>query len=293
MNKFLFFLFRIFLIVLIVAAILDFVYTKAYLQSDKRGKIGNVYNSKPRELDVVILGSSRAYYQLVTSMFEDKGLKAYNYGMEGAKLFESDLILKLLLHKKNKIKNVIIEVDLTLSSKSSEYSEANALKFMPYFWDSEIIRDQFRNLSKRNIVLFLPFYRFMKYETKLGFREMLSYAIDKKNNEQIDGGYKGLFSSNNLLKMDLSDQIPKRNKYYEEIKIICKRNNINLIAVMTPICENTRGMNYFKNINKIYPEVHNYESVVKEDKYFSSCGHLTDEGSRILTAKIIHDFFKK
>jgi hypothetical protein len=83
------------------------------------------------------------------------------------------------------------------------------------------------------------------------------------------------------------------NKYYEEIKSICKANNINFIAVMTPMCENVTGMNYFDKVKKVYPEIHNYENVVVEDKYFSSCGHMTDTGAKIFTARILKDFFKK
>jgi hypothetical protein len=60
---------------------------------------------------------------------------------------------------------------------------------------------------------------------------------------------------------------------------------------MTPICENTKGMNYFEKVKKAYPEIHNYENVVIEDKYFSSCGHMNDAGARIFTAKILNDFF--
>ncbi|MNY79063.1 hypothetical protein D3C86_2195440 [compost metagenome] len=62
---------------------------------------------------------------------------------------------------------------------------------------------------------------------------------------------------------------------------------------MTPMCENVTGMNYFEKVKKFYPEIHNYENVVKEDKYFSSCGHMTDEGAKIFTGRIINDFFKK
>lgn len=292
MKKFLFFLSKIFAIILLSAVVLDVVYTKAYLQTNKRGKIGYVYNSKPKTIDIVILGSSRAYYHLVTPMFLKEGFNTFNYGMEGSKLFESDLILKLLLAKENKIKNVILEVDLSLSSET-EYSEANTLKFMPYFWDSKIIRDQFEHLPENNIEYFLPYYRFMKYETKLGFREMLSNAIEKKGSDQNDGGYLGLFYSNPELKLDLSNVEPRRNKYYEEIKSLCKKNDINLIAIMTPVCKNTKGMDYFQKINKIYPEIHNYEDVIIEDKYFSSCAHLTDEGAKIFTARILKDFFNK
>jgi hypothetical protein len=86
---------------------------------------------------------------------------------------------------------------------------------------------------------------------------------------------------------------PKRNQYYEEIKQICKINNINLIAVMTPMCESTKGINYFEKVKKLYPEIHNYENVVVEDKYFSSCGHLNDTGARLFTARILKDFFNK
>lgn len=293
MKGFLFFLLKIIIICFFVSVTLDFVYTKLYLRSDKRGKIGYVYNSKPKTIDVVILGSSRAYYHIVTPIFTEKGLKAFNYGMEGSKLFESDLILKLLIEKKNKIKNVILEVDLTLNSNNPNYSEANGLKFLPYFYDSETIRNQYANSKENNFAYLIPFYRFMKYDVKLGFREMFLNAIDKKNNEQNDGGYSGLFSSNKILKMDLSTAVASRNKYYEDIKMLCNKHNINLIAIMTPVCSNTQGKDYFEKINKIYPEIHNYQNVVTEDKYFSSCGHLTDAGAKILTAKIIKDFFNK
>ncbi|MDI1303420.1 MAG: hypothetical protein PSX42_00955, partial [bacterium] len=81
------------------------------------------------------------------------------------------------------------------------------------------------------------------------------------------------------------------NKYYEEIKQICKANNINLIAVMTPMCSNVKGLDYFQKVNAIYPEIHNYENVVQGDQYFSSCGHMNDTGAQLFTNIIIRDFF--
>jgi hypothetical protein len=38
-------------------------------------------------------------------------------------------------------------------------------------------------------------------------------------------------------------------------------------------------MNYFEKVQKSYPEIHNYENAVVENKYFSSCGHMNDEGA--------------
>ena len=290
MKKLLFFLLKILAIIILFACVLDVVYTNSFFHSKNRGKIGYIYNSKPHEFDVVILGSSRSNNHFVTQMFTDQGLKTFNFGMQGSKLFESDLVLKLLLEKKNKIKNVIIDVDLSL--RSDKKSEAVILKFLPYLHDSDVIKNHLMILPNYNFWYYIPFYRYVKYETKIGAREMFFCAINKKSKELDFGGYSALSNTNTTLAENI-DVDPIRNQYYEEIKSICKKNNINLIAIMTPICENAIGMNYFEKVKKLYPEIYNYENVVIENKYFSSCGHMNDTGARIFTARILKDFFKK
>ncbi|MEA9413091.1 MULTISPECIES: hypothetical protein [unclassified Flavobacterium] len=290
MKKFLFFLLKILVIILAFACVLDVVYSNLFFYSKNRSKIGYIYNSKPQEFDVVILGSSRSNNHFVTQMFTDQGLKTFNFGMQGSKLFESDLVLKLLLEKKNKIKNVIIDVDVNL--RSDKKSEAVILKFLPYLHDSEAIKKHLMIMPGYDFLYYIPFYRYVKYETKIGVREMFFCSINKKNKELDFGGYSALENSNTTLTENLNVN-PIRNEYYEEIKSICKRNNINLIAIMTPMCENAIGMNYFEKVKKLYPEIHNYENVVVDNKYFSSCGHMNDTGARIFTTRILKDFFKK
>ena len=72
-----------------------------------------------------------------------------------------------------------------------------------------------------------------------------------------------------------------------------QQNNIELIALMTPMCSNVKGLDYFDRVKSKYPEIHNYENAVEGDEYFSSCGHLNDEGARKFTAIILKDFFGK
>ncbi|WP_269223747.1 hypothetical protein [Flavobacterium sp. IMCC34518] len=291
MKDFLFFVFKILIVTFIIAVVLDLVYSNAFSSSNNRGKIGYIFNSNPKKYDVVILGSSRANNHFVSQMFEDKGLKTFNFGMQGSKLFESDLVLKLLLENKNKIKNVIIDVDVTL--RSGKNSEATILKFYPFLKSSSVIKTHFRHLPDFNLNYYIPFYRYLKYETKIGFREMFFCSINKKSKELNYGGYSALEKNKNKLEENLLGANPERSQYYEEIKQICKNNKINLIAVMTPMCENTKGINYFDKVQKLYPEIHNYENAVKEDKYFSSCGHMNDTGARLFTTQIIKDFFNK
>ncbi|MBB4803640.1 hypothetical protein HNP37_003715 [Flavobacterium nitrogenifigens] len=293
MKKFLFYIFKIFLVTVLVAFLLDGLYTYIFMQSKNRGKIEAVVNSEAKKYDVVILGSSRANNHFVSQMFEDKGLKTFNYGMSGGHLFEASLMLKLMIERKYEIKNVILEADLNLSNE--KMAEGIGSLFVPFIHNSTIIKDHFKNESDFNELYYIPFYRYIKYDGKIGVREVFFTAIHKKTNSQDNLGYYPLEKhKNGNMKNNIVNLNPlPHNKYYEEIKSICKANNINFIAVMTPMCENVTGMNYFDKVKKAYPEIYNYENVVVEDKYFSSCGHMTDAGAKIFTAKIIKDFFNK
>ena len=289
MKKFLGFFAKITVILVLTLALLDVLYTVVYLQASNRGKIDYVYNSKPRIYDVVILGSSRANNHFVTHLFEEKGLKAFNYGMSGGHLFEASLMLKLMIEREYKIKNVIVEADLNLSNEKR--AEGIASKFLPYIHSSKVVENHFSKEDDFSKLYYIPFYRYLKFDAQIGFREMFFNFIHKKTSHLQNSGYAALKGNKGNMKNDIRALKPIKNKYYEEIKQICAANKINLIAVMTPMCSNTKGLDYFEKVNAIYPEIHNYESVVTDDHYFSSCGHLNDKGATLFTTRIIEDFF--
>ena len=293
MKKFLRLIILIIVTVFLLLGVLDFLYTKVYLNSSNRGKIDYVYNSESRNYDVVILGSSRANNHFVSELFEDKGLKTFNYGMSGGHLFEADLLLKLMIERHYKIKNIILEADLNLSN--DHQSEGVSAKFLPYLHDSEVIKKHFSDEEDFNYLYYIPFYRYIKFDPEIGFREAIKTIQKEKTSALEKEGYYPLKKHKNAnMKNNIVNLKPlPHNKYYEEIKNICKTNNINFIAVMTPMCENTKGINYFEKVKKGYPEIHNYENVVIEDKYFSSCGHMNDAGARLFTTRIIKDFFNR
>jgi hypothetical protein len=293
MQKFILFTLKMLVLTIVIAVVLDFLYTAVYLQSSNRGKIDHIYNSKNQDYDVVILGSSRANNHFVAQMFEDKGLKTFNYGMSGGHLFEASLLLKLMVERHYEIKNVILEADLNLSNKHRDFGVSS--KFLPYLHQSETVKKHFSNEEDFWELYYIPFYRYIKFDERIGFRELYDTAFKKATNTLDNQGYYPLGKKPNAnMKNNLVDLKPlEHNQYYEEIKQICKANKINFIAVMTPMCENTKGINYFDKVQKLYPEIHNYENVVVEDKYFSSCGHMNDTGARLFTARILKDFFNK
>ena len=291
MNKFLLYTLKIGLLTILIAIVLDFGYTKVFLQSSDRGKIEKVFNSKGEKYDVVILGSSRANNHFVAPMFEERGLKTFNYGMSGGHLFEASLLLQLMIERNYQIKNVILEADLNLSN--DHQAEGISAKFLPFLHESETIRRHFEKEADFMELYYIPFYRYVKYDAKIGVREVWDTSRNKPTSLLDNKGYYPLGKKPNAnMKNNIANLNPlKKNQYYYEIKQLCEQKGINFIAIMTPMCENTKGMDYFDKVKELYPEIHNYENAVLEDKYFSSCGHLNDAGARLFTAKIIKDFF--
>ncbi len=292
MKQFLVFIGKIIVVLLLSAFALDFIYTSVFAKSETRNKVENVINSKRQNYDVIILGTSRANNHFVSELFEKEGLKTFNYGMSGSHLFETSLLLKLMVERGWKIQNVIVETDLNLSNEKRD--DGTFGRFMPFMHQSKIITNHFKKEADFTELYYVPFYRYIQFDSKVGFRAWYKTLVNEPTNSLANDGYYPLgFNPKANMKNNIESLVPLRNRYFEEIKQICKSSNINLIAVTTPMCSNVKGMEYFKKVKALYPEIKEYEHVVAGDQYFSSCGHLNDKGARLYTTKIIEDLFKK
>ena len=278
-------------ILFIASLLLDVIFTTIISQSSERNKVENVMHSFGKKYDVVIMGTSRANNHFVTDLFEKKGLKSFNYGISGSHLFETSLLLKVMIANKFQIKNLILEADLSICNEKRD--EGTTARFMPYIHTNSIIKEHYKNEPDFLQLYYVPFYRYIKFDAKIGFREVYEVLAKKPTNTLYNKGYYPLNSDKKgSMKNDISTLKVIRNKYYEAIKKMCKQNNINLIVVMTPMCQNTKGLDYFDKVKKQYPEINNFENTVRDDRYFASCGHLNNEGAIIYTNHIINTFFK-
>jgi hypothetical protein len=288
-----FFKFTVFFVFILLTAsfLLDVIFTSILSQSSERNKVENVMHTFTKKYDVVIMGTSRANNHFVTDLFEKKGLKSFNYGISGSHLFETSLLLKLMMANKFQIKNLILEADLSICNEKRD--EGTTARFMPYIHTNTLIKEHYKKESDFNTLYYLPFYRYIKFDAKIGFREVYQVLANNPTNTLHNKGYYPLISDKKgSMKNDISSLIVIRNKYYEEIKKICKKNNINLIVVMTPMCKNTKGLDYFDKVKRQYPEINNFENTISDDRYFASCGHLNNEGAILYTKHILNTFFK-
>lgn len=290
MKKFVVYIGKLLILTVLSAVLLDIAYTTVFLKSTQRNKIQHIITSKDKNFDVLFMGSSRTQNHMVAKVFNDKGIKAFNLGMSGSKLDETALLLKLMLERDFKIKNIILDVDLNLNSNA--YSDGVRAMYMPYLHSSKTIQQHYQKIPDYNKLFYIPFYRYIDNDAKIGFREMFFTLVHKKSNSLDNFGYYALKSKGKNMSYDLTDYSPKRNSAYEEIKVICKKNNIHLIAIATPMCQGSDSQNYFNSIKSVYPEVYNYEDKVTDDNYFSSCGHMNIKGATLFTTIILNDFIQ-
>jgi len=291
MKQFIVFLLKIAAVLIITMGLLDLLYTTVYLQSAQRSKIDYLYTSKNKKYDVVFLGSSRVNNHFVPKIFNEQGYKTFNFGITRSRLEESALMLKMMVERNYQIKNLILQVDLNINT--NDHSEAIRSLFMPYLHQSQTIRDHYKSIPEFNELLYIPFYRYMHYDARVGFREMYFSLVHKRSNALDNDGFYPLEShQGKMIPADLSKYYPKRNQAYEEIKDLCKKNHINLIAMTTPMCMSTINRDYFNHIHEVYPEIHNFENAVTADEYFSTCGHMNKAGAEAFTKIVFNAFFK-
>ena len=291
MKAFILFISKLLGLLILLLCLLDWAFTEVYLQDHNRNKINSIYNSQKKDFDVIFLGSSRANNHFISSIFEKKGLKTFNYGMSGSHLYETVLMLELMLERDYKIKNIIIQIDLNICSDTP--SAKHTAQFLPFIHDSKTIAKHLSSQPHFDLWYYFPFYRYIEYGAVIGFRECWDTFRGKQSSLLQNGGYYPLKKQGKNMKNSLVGLKPIRNASYEKIKQLCLQNNIRLIALTTPICENTKNRNYFDDVTKLYPEIQRFDSVVKEDRYFATCGHMNVEGATILTTKVFDTFFNK
>lgn len=289
MKTFVLYVLKLVAIIVTLLYGLEFCYTQIHFNSKPRNKVDLAIQTNNEHFNVIALGSSRANNHINTTLFESKGFNAYNFGMNGATLEESTLLLKLLTDK-NTIENVILEVDLQL--RDHFISEGTRISFLPYLTRNQIIESYYKDkINNFNYLKYIPFYRYLIYDSKIGFRATFLKAISFPPKHLNNNGFNPLIGHKKLIGYDLVSALPRKNISYDNIKTICKIKAITLLPITTPMCQETNGISYFETIKQVYPEIINLEPVVNDDAYFYTCGHMNKAGADIFTNYLIDHYF--
>ena len=280
-------------LILLLALVLDTVYTLVYSNSEVRNKVQFVMNAPPRNYDGIILGSSRAENHLVPELFQKQGLHVYNFGMGGGGLCDDSLLLKLFFEKGNTTQKIFFQVDLQFMGEIP--APAIQATFLPFFTTNPTIYNHYKDNTEQSFALaYVPFYRYCQLDSKIGFRELVLTLLNKKGKFFESEGFIALENTlNSKQKYTLPTDVNKKNKYYNEIKAICKKNKVQFIPFMAPFCQYVYNVDFFSKLKKNVPELYDYSNAIKADSLFATCGHLNRKGAEVFTSILLDKYYGK
>ena len=296
MAKFLKYILLHILTILFIMYILDRLYTYIYINGTPRNKVSNLMSLKNETIDFVFIGSSRVDNNIDADIIETvTGQKAINLGVQGGEISDYFLLLQLLKEQQIKTKMIFIQVDYVFNSK--EESPILQSSLMPYI-NNQKISNHLNNTGENVYLLkYVPFYRYLKFDYKIGFREMFNTLIGNQPRINLQNGYFAKYGTiSHLLQASLPVSIVEENDGINAINDYAKENEMNIIYFIAPVCAATKNLDFVQKLERKLPSFIDFSTEFKNDSLFFDCIHLNYEGakefSRILGEKIISDIRK-
>lgn len=241
--------------------------------------------------DLVFIGSSRCWAHFDPNFFEENyNLKSVNIGMSGFSEIEpTKLRLKNYLAKNKKPKYVIFNIDPFLKAtikKNKNLINKNSYSvyaFLPSKKNLAIVNFyKFNNYEK-----YIPLYAIFKYKILfdcLTLNKSNSFPNGFESNDEIWNQKKYPSSAINKNFFFKQNETHKITDALEELKLLCKENNIQLICIQTPVYKSTYDTKAFeipkticKKLNIPFIDLSN--SYIKDKmNYFYNDIHLNKNG---------------
>lgn len=284
MKRFSVYIITILSAVCLLLFVMDFIYSYVYKHTAPRNKVANLLTIPLEKIDYVFLGSSRVDNTIDASLITKiTGKSAINLGVQGGKLDDYYLMLQLLAHKKIKTDSVFIQVDYVYNiDGTSEILKSNLIPHISVPVIDTYIKERDPNYWS---LRYIPFFRYMKFDYKIGFREFFNSSIGKTPKFDLMNGYSPKYKKQGgLLQYKLPDTIAKGNSVIEKIIAFAKTKEITVVFFTAPFCKNTQNISYIDKLKTQLPTLIDYSRLfIDRDDYFYNCSHLNNAGAQRFT----------
>lgn len=294
MKNFLVFIGKGILLFTIMAFLFDYGYTKIFELSYARTKFQYFRSLKNQKVNYVFLGSSRVENSIVSINIEKKtGKKVLNLGFQAAKMNDIYILLKLIDQYKIHTDTVFIQIDYIFNIEKG-YSNVLQYEIMPYIRENKVTKEYFETiLINDKCIYYVPFYRYMNFDSKIGFRELIMNIVKRKTKIIENKGYVGFEGNMTHSTFNLPKNIVERNEYFNKIKSFAYEKNINVVYYFAPMSLKTRNIDFVSKLQVKIPNLIDFSSVVKDNKFFKDCTHLNNSGAIYFTDYFIENELKK
>ena len=281
MRKFSLYIFSVLVATIALLYLLDYIYTYAYIHGTPRNKVSYLLSLENERIDYVFLGSSRVDNNIDAAVVESiTGERALNLGIQGADIDDYSLMLQLLERQNIETELVFIQVDYVFNSQGdSQIMKSNLIPFIEDEVIASFIADRD---SKYWYLKHIPFYRHLKYDYKLGFREFFNTIIGNEPSLSLENGYFPKYGSSGAkMEFVLPEKLIQENQSINNINTFASQNDIEVIYFMAPLCSGTKNVEFSEKLEEKLPNFINFTTTFfEDDRYFFDCGHLNDSGAK-------------
>lgn len=282
----------IFLVDYSLGKLTTFVFNRTY--SGENG--GNINHLLRLKNDFIVLGTSRAKFQINPDSIKCLGFPGYNAGVNGVgSVIYNSILLDLLAKQHNLPKSLILQLDAQDFEVKNQHRELSAL--YPFYEHSQLLRSFINNLNyeERIKTKFITY----RYNGKL---MNIVFNFLKKNSNSINNG----FSASDT-KLDTKKLIEENEKIqsfvHSDMKLkaldfilqTCIENKINLFLTFTPTYrnklyrpeENRRIVEIIKKKSGKIP-VLDYSNIneiqeIKSAEFWKDATHMNQWGAAIFS----------
>lgn len=211
-----------------------------------------------RNVDYLVMGSSRAEHCIKPNVMDTTKLKVFNIGEDGHGLPSNYLLLKVLLEKyKVQINHVVLQVDeFSFNGSNGFSSKFRDDYFVTDLQDSAVynafcryrnpyIAETVKDFPFMANVMYNDFYKFVR-RYPLVFKNRIKF-LERSYQKNIaffgiDKGYSPFFPDPNVKIENYRDTIEADDlDYFERFVDLCNRNHIKLYLFRAPILECERS----------------------------------------------------
>lgn len=239
-------------------------------------------------VDYILLGSSRMNNHIDPTQIEAAtGKKGLNLGVNAFSSFESYLMLKEFL-RNNDTERVFVQVDNLVSDDDPD--RVGEKTWIPYLDEDYVYKEFKRYGIEYSLYRRIPFYRFQRFESRIGYRDVLASALGSGHEYEPTFGYtptNGVLNGTVNFKKSTPTKLP--NHSMKSMISLCEKRNVELIFFTAPIYKYQGDLNIFA---MVLPKFYDFHYSITDRKYFSDQVHLNRVGAEKFTQIFIDMFFK-
>ena len=231
-------------LVLVLLKILDQYYT-TYSVKHKNlcEKPYWIMNHSNQAIDLAFIGNSRVYNMIDVNLIEKiTGKVGINLGLTGSNYAENYLILDQFFKSGNKVKNLVIQVDMN-SLNSNTFSYPFHSFFYMHLLNDTTVSNIFKDCTPQYRFLmwkYIPFIRYMEFNNRFVLYKILKGGFECATSSEFDSTKGSVLFSSDTFKSENSKYtyriVNKMDvKYLQKIIALAKQKKTTVVLYTAPI----------------------------------------------------------